>query len=85
MIYVYILLSERDGRFYTGSTNNLERRLKEHFGGKSKSTKDRRPLKLIYYEASINEEDARNREKYLKSGMGKKYLRNRMKIFLENL
>jgi len=53
--------------------------------GRVNSTKNRRPLKLIYYEACINEEDARRRERYLKSGMGKKYLKNRLKSYLGNL
>ena len=85
MHYVYTLLSDKDGNLYTGSTNDLKRRLKEHNAGNVNSTKNRRPLKLIYYEACINEEDARQREKYMKSGMGKKYLRNRLKNYLGNL
>jgi putative endonuclease len=44
--------------------------------------KDGGPWKVIYYEASLDEEDARSREKYLKSGMGKRYFRNRIKRFL---
>ena len=85
MYYVYLLLSEKDGKFYTGSTNNLKRRLLEHQSGNVKSTWNRRPLKLIYYEACLNEDDAKQREMYLKSGMGKKYLRNRLKHFLKDL
>ena len=85
MHYVYTLLSEKDGYFYTGSTNDLKRRVEEHNTGRVNSTKNRRPMKLIYYEACLNEEDARQRERYLKSGMGKKYLRNRLKIALQNL
>ncbi len=85
MYYVYVLLSEKDGRFYTGSTNDLKRRFVEHNAGKVESTKRRKPFKLIYYEACIDEKDARQREKYLKSGMGKKYIRSRIKNYLENL
>jgi len=85
MYYAYLLLSEKDGNFYTGFTNVLKRRLEEHNSGKVESTLKRRPLKLIYYEACINEFDARSRERYLKSGMGKKYLRNRIKNYLKNL
>jgi len=48
------------------------------------STTKRRPFKLIYYEACINEDDARTRETYLKSGMGKRYIRNRLKFFFNN-
>ena len=85
MYYVYLLLSEKDGKFYTGSTNDLKRRLNEHNTGKVKSTSKRQPFKLIYYEACINEDDTRRREKYLKSGMGKKYLRNRLKSHFQDL
>ena len=85
MHYVYTLLSEKDGYFYTGSTNDLKRRVEEHNTGRVNSTKNRRPLKLIYYEACLNEDNARQRERYLKSGMGKKYLRNRLKNSLQNL
>ena len=85
MYYVYVLLSERDGKFYTGSTGNLKERLEEHKRGYARSTKNRRPFKLIYYEACLNEEDAMQREKYLKSGMGKKYLKNRLKHYLSDL
>jgi len=82
---VYTLLSEKDGYFYTGSTNDLKRRFEEHNIGRVNSAKNRSPLNLFYYEACINEEDARQRERYLKFGMGKKYLRNRLKKFFENL
>ena len=85
MYYVYILLSEKDGKFYTGSTNDLKRRINEHNSGRVNSTKDRLPMKLIYYEACIDEIDARARETYLKSGMGKRYIRNRLKNYLRNL
>lgn len=67
---------------YTGSTCDLRKRFKEHQNGHISSTKNRGPFDLIYYEASCNEKDARIREKYLKTGMGKRYLKNRMKRFL---
>ena len=85
MHYVYVLLSEKDRKFYTGSTDDLKKRFHQHNRGHVPSTKARRPLKLIYYEASINEEDAFQREKYLKSGMGKKYIRNRIRGYLKDL
>ena len=85
MYYVYLLYSEKDSKFYTGSTNDLKRRLHEHVSGNVKSTRNRRPLKLLYYEGCLNEKDAQQREKYLKSGMGKKYLRNRNKHYLKDL
>ncbi len=82
MFYTYVILSKKDHRFYTGSTGDLRKRLSEHNSGKVFSTKNRSPFELIYYEACLNEQDARAREKYLKTGMGKRYLRNRLKRFL---
>jgi len=67
---------------YTGSTKDLRKRLSQHNKGESTWTKKGIPWTLIYYEASINKEDAQAREKYLKSGMGKRYLKNRLKRFL---
>ena len=82
MWYVYVLKSTKDGNMYTGMTNDLRKHLRVHQENKNQSTKNRGPFTVIYYEASINEEDARAREKYLKSGMGKRYIRNRLKRFL---
>ncbi len=78
--YIYVLESEKDGLWYTGYTDNLRRRMAEHDKGSTASTKSRRPWKLIYYEACLDQKDALAREKYLKSGMGKRYLRNRIKF-----
>jgi putative endonuclease len=85
MYYVYVLLSDSDKRFYTGATSDLKKRIAMHNDGKVPSTRERRPLELIYYEASVNKEDAFRREKYLKTGMGKRYLPNRLKTNLEKL
>lgn len=82
MWYVYVLKSQKDGKLYTGFTGDLRKRLRQHEDGKNSSTKYRGPFILMYYEAGINEEDARAREKYLKSGMGKRYINNRLKRFL---
>lgn len=82
MYYVYVIQSKKDKKLYTGFTNNLRKRFLEHNGQKVRSTKSRGPFILIYYEASLDEYDARSREKYLKSGMGKRYIRNRIKRFL---
>ena len=79
--YVYILLSEKDGQYYTGYTSNLKNRLELHNSGKVNSTKYRTPLKLIYFEGCLNQQDATRREKYLKSGNGKIYLKNRLGNF----
>ena len=82
MFYTYIIRSKKNNKLYTGSTNDLRKRFKQHNQGKSTWTKSRGPWEIIYYEASLNEDDARAREKYLKSGMGKRYLKNRLKRFL---
>ncbi len=82
MYYVYILKSNKDNKFYTGYTNNLKLRFELHQKGKVESTCNRRPLKLIYYEACLNQQDATHREKYLKTYHGKLFLRNRLKSYL---
>jgi len=82
--YVYVLMSETDGRWYTGSTVDLRRRFAEHQTGHAAATRHRGPWRLIYYEASPHIMDAQARERYLKSGMGKRYVRNRLKHFLRN-
>lgn len=82
MFYVYILRSRKDGKWYTGATRDLRKRFDEHNQGKVFSTKGRGPFKLLYYEACLDEGDALAREKYLKSGLGKTYLKNRLKRFL---
>ena len=85
MYYVYVVQSQKDKRFYTGYTNNLKRRIEEHNSKTQLSTKYRVPFRLVYYESCIVKEDAIAREKYLKSGRGKGYLKNRIKYYLKNL
>ena len=80
--YVYLLKSLKSKKWYTGYTKDLRKRFSEHQKNQSGYTKGRGPFRLIYYEACINEEDAKAREKYLKSGMGRRYLKNRLKRFL---
>ncbi|MCK5060137.1 MAG: GIY-YIG nuclease family protein [Candidatus Pacebacteria bacterium] len=82
MHYVYLLKSKTNDKWYTGSTDNLRKRLKEHNDGKSAWTRKGIPWMLIYYEASYDKNDTRSRELYLKSGMGKRYLKNRLRRFL---
>jgi len=83
MYYVYVLICKKDGWFYTGYTSDLKKRVNEHNSGKVKSTKNRVPFKLIYFEGCINQKDALHREKYLKTTYGKLYLKNRLKNYLE--
>jgi len=85
MFYVYILKNERDHNFYTGYTKNLKKRLEEHNKGINESTKLRRPLRLIYYEACLNKEDAIHREKYLKTSWGKRFIKTRLNNYLRSI
>ncbi|MFN5842162.1 MAG: GIY-YIG nuclease family protein [Bacteroidota bacterium] len=82
--YIYVLQSEIDKQFYTGYTSNIIKRIEEHNKGIVPSTKSRKPLKLIYWEGCLNQQDATRREKYLKSGSGKIYIRNRLREYLKN-
>lgn len=70
MHYVYILHSNKDGKLYIGSTPNLKARIEKHNNGYVLATKNRRPVKLIYYEAYIHSRDAKRRELFLKGGKG---------------
>ncbi|MEW6008555.1 MAG: GIY-YIG nuclease family protein [Candidatus Omnitrophota bacterium] len=82
MFYTYVLRSKKDKKQYTGTTSNLRKRFKEHNDNKVTSTKGRGPFELIYFEFCLNKHDAFARERFLKSGMGKRYLKNRLKRFL---
>ena len=76
MYFVYAIKSEQDGRIYVGMCGDVDMRLKEHNAGKTKSTKGFRPWKLIYTEQTTNMLEARKREIYLKSGIGKEFLKS---------
>jgi putative endonuclease len=80
--YVYVLQSEKDGLFYTGYTGDLNKRIREHQDGHVISTKNRLPMKLVYWEGCLNQQDATRREKYLKSTWGKRYLKSRIANYL---
>ncbi len=77
--YTYVLISEKMGTFYTGAASNLKKRISKHNNGLIPSTKYKRHVKLIYFEACVNKDNAFRREIYLKSGMGKRYSKNRLK------
>jgi len=83
--YTYVLFSFKDNEHYIGYTNNLKKRLEEHNAGKNFSTKSRMPLKLIYFEACLNEDDAKQREKYFKSTIGRRYLSKRLQNWRKTL
>lgn len=83
MYYVYILRSYKDQQLYTGFSLDLKARLKKHQSGKVLATKSRLPMRLIYYEAYVHERDAREREKYFKTGWGRNYIRKILKHTLQ--
>jgi len=74
----YVLRSRKNGRLYTGSTNNLQRRLEEHQRGKNIYIRNAWPFDLIYGEDCPNRLEARRRERYLKSGVGRDFLKSRL-------
>ncbi|MFH0852129.1 MAG: GIY-YIG nuclease family protein [bacterium] len=81
MHYVYILKSLEDKDFYTGYTEDLKNRIEEHDRGKVESTKRRRPLRLICYEAYLDKQTAQAREKFLKTSDGKLEINRRLKKY----
>ena len=82
MLYVYCLESEKYDEMYFGYTKDLKRRFKEHNQKLNFSTKAYAPWKLIYYEACLNEKDAKRREKYLKTTQGRRMMKLRLKEYL---
>ena len=82
MFYVYLLHSTKDNGFYIGFSTDLKRRFSEHTRGALFATKSRGPWKLIYYEAYTEREDAEGREKFLKSGAGRRFLRAQLRHYL---
>jgi len=76
MLFVYAIKSLVDGRIYVGMTKDVTKRIFEHNAGKTKSTKGYKPWQLIYTESVISRPEARRREKYLKSGVGKEFLKS---------
>lgn len=76
--YTYVLKSSKDGRFYIGWSEDLRLRVEQHNKGQVEATRERRPLELIYYEACLSREEAVKREKSLKTGFGRKYLKRRI-------
>jgi putative endonuclease len=78
MYSVYVLKSRAKNYLYVGLTNNIARRFKEHNQGYSKITKPYRPLDLVYSEKCGDRLEARKREKYLKSGCGKEWIKGKL-------
>ncbi len=78
MFYTYVLKSKVDNKLYIGFTENLKRRLLDHNSGKVLSTKDRKPLEIVYFEGCLSKDKAIKREKYFKTGFGRGFLKNRI-------
>lgn len=79
--YIYVIESKKNGDLYIGYTKNLIERLKEHNQGLNFSTKSAKPWKIIYYEACLDEKDAKRREGYLKTTQGQRLLKRRLKEY----
>lgn len=82
MFYIYILKSIKNNELYIGYTADLKRRILEHNQGLNSSTKRYMPWEIIYYEACVEESDARRREKYLKTTQGGRLIKRRIKDYL---
>ena len=80
--YVYVLRSLQDQMFYVEFTKDLRGRLEHHNSGLVASTRKRQPFELVYWEGCLNQRDATQREKYLKSSWGKRYIKNRVRTYL---
>jgi len=83
--YTYVLFSLKDKKFYSGFSTDLDHRMHKHNKGDTPSTKYRRPLLLIFYEAYLNKRDALRREKYFKTAKGKTTLRTMLTEYLREL
>jgi len=83
--YVYILYSKKVNKLYIGYCKDLRKRVEKHNKGYVRATKNRRPLKLVYYEAYREESDAKRRELYLKGGCGRRELKKQLKSLFKKL
>jgi putative endonuclease len=84
MWYVYVLESDKNGDLYKGFCGDLQKRICEHNAGTTRSTKNGIPWKLIYCETFVNKDDAIAREKYLKTGWGRNFLKTVLKNYFNN-
>ena len=78
MFFVYVIRSTKYNRNYTGLTSNFERRFDEHNTGRNKTTKPYRPFEIILIEEYPDRPSARKREKYLKSGIGREFIKSKI-------
>lgn len=85
MYYVYVLYSRIYDRLYTGFSSKLTNRIKEHKTGRTFAGSKLKDFELVYYEACLSKKDAQTREKQLKTGFGRGYLRKRLKNYLRTV
>jgi putative endonuclease len=85
MFFTYVLYSRKDGKLYIGYSNDVFRRFEEHTTGQVVSTRNRRPLELIYYEAYLTETEAKRRELFLKGGKGRIQLKAQLELTFKKL
>jgi putative endonuclease len=78
MFYTYVLISKKDGELYIGYSADLRKRLIEHNQGMVDATRLRRSFDIVYYEACLDEAKAIKREKYFKTGFGRRFLKSRI-------
>lgn len=78
MYYTYVLRSQKDNKLYVGWTDDLRKRVRAHNQGLVVATRSRRSLVLEYYEACLSKEKAIQREKYFKTGFGRRFLKLRL-------
>lgn len=82
MYYFYVLKFKENNKFYYGFTNNLKRRIRDHKSGNSDFTRRNGIFDLVFYEAYINEDDAREAERYFKTGHGREVLKGKLKNYI---
>ena len=80
MSFVYILQSMQNGRYYIGSTDDLERRLQDHEAGNTATTRHNKPWKLVYSERLLTLAEARRRERKIKSWKNPDYMVSKLGI-----
>lgn len=85
MYYFYTLRFKKNGKLYKGFTSDLKRRLREHQAGNSKFTSLNGLFDLVFYEAYLDERDARAAERYFKTGHGREVLKDKLKNYLSDL
>lgn len=89
MYYNYVLrctdLKRNRRKSYIGTTDNLQNRVKSHLSKSTKTTKSFDKIELVYYEACLNKTDAIRREKQLKTGFGRGYIKRRLEHYLKTL